>query len=158
MTLGEALKKNKETWQGLNPLLRKTLIIKSANELEITLEKFVVTATFKKSDLKLNIGQLAIIDGQMWVTTTDGDQQISYDSSSIVPVTNLGTLGTHNLVPEFNVSTSGIVNFAEGNLNIAVRDHAQDMQDQIDGLNHEVERLRRAVERFEAITGQRREE
>lgn len=157
MTLDEALKKNKETWQILNPLLRKTLIIKSADKLEIALEKFVVTATFKKSDQKLNIGQLAVIDGQMWVTTADGDQQITYDSSStIAPITDLGT---HNLFPEFSVSTSGAVNFAEGNLNIAVvRDRAQDMQDQIDGLNHEVERLRRAVERFEAITGRRRRE
>ena len=55
------------------------------------------------------------------------------------------------------MSTSGVINFADG-LNVSVRDHAQDMQDQIDGLNHEVERLRRAVERFEAITGHRREE
>ena len=156
MTLDEALKKNKETWQILNPLLRKTLIIKSANKLEIALEKFVVTATFKKSDQKLNIGQLEVIDGQMWVTTADWDQQITYDSSStIAPITDLGT---HNLVPELSVSTSGAINFAAGNLNIAVRDHAQDMQDQIDGLNHEVERLRRAVERFEAITGRRRRE
>lgn len=155
MTLGEALKKNKETWQSTNPLLRKTLAIKSANELEITLEKFVVNAAFKNSNQKLNIGQLTVVDGQVWVGTTDGDQQIAYDSSSIAPITDLRT---YNLVPELSVSTSGVVNFAEGNLNIAVRNHAQDMQDQIDGLNHEVERLRRAVERFEVITGQRREE
>lgn len=153
MTLGEALKKNKETWQSHNPLLRKTLAIKSANELEITLEKFVINAAFKNPNQKLSIGQVTIIDGQAWVGTTEGDQQIAY-SSSIAPITDLRT---YNLAPELSVSTSGVINFADG-LNVSVRDHAQDMQDQIDGLNHEVERLRRAVEHFEAITGQRREE